>query len=364
MGEADPRSAVSAPRLASPRSTRELTLGSEPVWRPGSLEGPYRVAEAIASKDLNNLYRTSCYFADSLRYEAFCAFYAVMRVVDDRVDEIVARRRLTDAERHEEHSVLDAWCCTLAEALVGRVPTRVHLERTRHPDAAPLVEAFADAARKFPLPAFLWDRFFMAMRRDLELQRFATYRDFVAYANGAAVSPTAIYLHVIAAEYDQEIMAYRPPPAFALIPCAHELGLFAYLGHILRDLAKDLDHGLLYLSAEDMAQHGVTEENLAADLLTHSAEPGLKSLTRDLSARAARLLVRGRARLAVLQETLSPDRVFVLEAIVRIYEGVLAKIAMQDYDVVAGRHRLTDGDKQAIVKAVLEEVTQRSQSAE
>ena len=61
------------------------------VWGPGSLSGLYAIVEEIAAKDLNNLYRTSCFFADPNRYKSFCAVYAVMRIVDDRLDEIIAR---------------------------------------------------------------------------------------------------------------------------------------------------------------------------------------------------------------------------------------------------------------------------------
>jgi phytoene/squalene synthetase len=59
-------------------------------WTP-SLTGPFAATEAIAGRDQNNLYLTSCFFRDAHRYEAFCAYYAVMRVVDDGTDECGAR---------------------------------------------------------------------------------------------------------------------------------------------------------------------------------------------------------------------------------------------------------------------------------
>ena len=79
------------------------------------------VAEAVAAKDLNNLYRTSCYFADSERYVAFCALYAVMRIVDDRIDDVLARGCIPD-EANRERGVLDAWQRLITALLEGEPP--------------------------------------------------------------------------------------------------------------------------------------------------------------------------------------------------------------------------------------------------
>ena len=48
----------------------------------------HEVTEAIASKDRNNLYVTSTFFRGHIKYRAFCAYYAIMRVVDDRIDNL------------------------------------------------------------------------------------------------------------------------------------------------------------------------------------------------------------------------------------------------------------------------------------
>lgn len=358
MAEGEIGNAVCIPRISTARSAPK---GLKKMWSPGSLDGVHAVAESIAAKGYNNLYRASCYFADPARYRSFCALYAVMRVVDDRIDELVVRRHLTEAERRRETEVLEGWRCAVKDCLREREPRLIDVTRTEHPDATPMLDTFAAAVRTFPTPAHLWDRFFAAMRRDLEQRRFATYGEFVDYAGGAAVSPATIYLYLIAAERDDGSGAYRSPPDFGLIRCGRELGLFAYLGHILRDLADDLgagEQGLLYLALDDMAAHGVAEEGLRADLAAQKAGPRLRALTRDLSDRARVLVRRGRSRLRALENRLSVDRAFILELIIRTYEAVLHKIAQHSFDTMSARHRLTEREKQAIVKSVARESRQ------
>jgi phytoene/squalene synthetase len=73
------------------------------------LTGVDAVAEAIAARDANNLYRASCFFQNPERYRSFCAQYAIMRVIDDRIDALPARVSLTPPEVAAERDVVDAW---------------------------------------------------------------------------------------------------------------------------------------------------------------------------------------------------------------------------------------------------------------
>lgn len=339
---------MSIPQTFLKDSAGPGTTSLDVVWKPGSLLGAAAIAEAIAAKDLNNLYRTSSYFRDPERYRAFCSFYAVMRIVDDRVDALMGQPRVTGQQIRQERRVLEAWHGAVSARLAGGAPSKRDTFETNHPEVGTLLQLFADALRLFPVPAVLWHHFFRAMRRDLTRQRFATFGDFLEYAEGAAVAPTTVYLYLIAADRCGADDVYRPPSGFDLIGCGRELGRFAYIAHILRDLPDDLSagfHGRLYLAAEDMAKHGVTDESLADSLTRRSSDPRLRALVRDLADRARCLVERGRARMQILDGRLSPDRSYVLELIVRLYEAVLEKIVSHSYDVMTDRHRLTDAEK-------------------
>lgn len=324
-----------------------------PVWKPGSLKGPYFVAEAIAARDRNNLYRTSCHFRERERYEAFCAMYAVMRILDDRVDHVVASTSLSSEARLREADVLQAWHIVVSECQSGKAPSPSAWGATKHPAAEQLAMALQSAMIRFPVPTSLWHDFFASMQQDLVRDRFVTFAEFVDYAKGATVAPTTLYLDFIVAEPNYDGSVYLPPQEFDLAGCGHNLGLFAYIAHILRDLPDDLmagEHGLLYLAADDMAAHGVTEAILRRDLSQKTTSPPVRALARVLAGRAKRLAYRGRLGLRSLRGNLTPDRAFVLELIVRLYEEQLKQIADCSYQLMSGVQKLSDAHKERIVR--------------
>jgi phytoene/squalene synthetase len=319
------------------------------------LAEPYAAAEAIASRDNNNLYLTSCFFRDTERYKAFCAFYALMRVVDDRIDDLPDRAMLTESDRRREHDAVAAWEEAVLGCYQGRSQSPVVVQRCGHPDAPALLESLASSLALFSVPRPLWESFFRSMHWDLDHDRFDAWRDFLEYTEGASVSPTAIYLILLASRRSPSTGAFSLSDDFDLAQCGRQLGTFAYLGHIVRDLGVDLRtgrRGLLYFSREDMEAHGVTEAGLFADLAKGEASESVRSLVADLLRRARNYLGRGRSSMAPFHGQIEADCAFVLELIVTMYERVIERIERCDYDPLAGRHRLSGVDKRAIMKDV------------
>jgi phytoene synthase len=330
-----------------------------PSRRAKRLAEPYASAEAIAARDNNNLYLTSRFFRDPERYKAFCAFYALMRVVDDRIDDIPDRIHLSERSRDREHAVVSAWETSVLSCYAGRSPSREVVERCGHPDAAPLLEAFAESLAEFPGPSRLWVDFFRSMHWDLDHDRFATWQDFLAYAEGASVSPTTIYLFLLAARPRHSSGARPLPAEFDLRTCGRQLGIFAYVGHVVRDIAEDLRigrRGLLYLTHEDMTAHGVTEDTLRNDVQRRRASLATRHLVADLLGRARTFLSEGRRSLAPLWGNVDRDCAFILDLIVTMYEGVIDKIERCGFDPLTGQHRLTPTEKEAVVKEVARRV--------
>ncbi len=317
----------------------------------GKLPGAGRAtAEAIASKDLNNLYRTSCLFRDRARYWAFCTYYAVMRVVDDRVDNLPTRSGLSLRAREAEHEVVSAWESAVACCYAGQVPTRSTWEPCEVAAARELLGAFTESLEVVRPPQFLWSNFFRSMHWDLDHSRFCTWGEFLEYTEGASVAPTTIYLYLIASQLGAPGGAV--PVGFNIVDCGRHLGRFAYLGHIVRDLAEDLlldDSGLIYVPVQEMSVFGVTEAVLFSDLRRGRASRSTRLLVSELVARARDHLAEGRSLLDPLGSKLEEDCQLILALIIATYERVLDKVESCDFDVMGTRHRLTVSEKEALL---------------
>jgi phytoene synthase len=335
-----------------------MTRNPQQLWHPGSLTGTDSIAEMIAAKDLNNLYRASCFFTEIERYRAFCALYAVMRLVDDCVDAVLSEGLDSDAVPHTQR-ILVAWEHAVSAAMADQLPSSAEVQATKEPRAADVLDAFGRGIARFPVEPSLWSAFFDAMKRDLERDRFQTFEEFLRYARGATVAPTTIYLYLITAEQGTDGV-FRIPADFDLQGCGYNLGLFAYVSHVLRDLRQDLvtgEKGLVYLAGDDMAAHRVTEETLLEDLGREHASPALKALVEDLAGRADTWRRAGEAQLTPLKEQLPADRMFVLRLIVRLYMATLEKIAACDFDPMTEHHLLTDADKERLALTVAAETS-------
>ena len=134
------------------------------------VEASYARAEELARARMPHLYRVARLFPDRERYLAFCALYASMRWVDDRVDQ-----RVTDGDG------LRAWDEEIAQAFAGVA------------GSTEFGPALADTLSRFEFSPEPWQLLSRSMRYDLESAEIGTYSVFRHYAEGATVSPASIF---------------------------------------------------------------------------------------------------------------------------------------------------------------------------
>ena len=312
------------------------------------------VTEAIASKDQNNLYITSLFFKDSIKYKAFCAYYAVMRIVDDRVDNLLLTVYLDKKLIDRELKVIDAWEQVIILCHLGIFPTALQLEACDFDEARAVCESLIEAFQNIPTPIKLWKNFFDAMRSDIKADEFESWSDFLSYAEGTTVAPTTIYLLLIAVQHNDANNLYKLPKEFDLLKCGHYLGIFAYLGHIIRDLAEDIKYttARLCITREDMVQHDITLEKLRNEVFMQEASSSTRNLVIEIIQRARNYLLKGRTLTLQMQDFLELDCRFILELIIRMYEGIVAKIESTDFNPMGKRHYLITKEKINLVHSV------------
>lgn len=305
----------------------------------------FEAAHALAAKDRSNLYLTSQFLADPERYRAFCAMYALMRVIDDAIDTVVDKDRLDAAGRAALHADLDRWQARIEAAYVGR-PADQALDR-----------ALAWAAQLFPVPLVLWHNFLDAMRYDVDHPRFADFAAFVDYAEGATVAPTTIYVYLLVAERAADGV-FRVAD-FDYRQCGRDLGLFAYLAHVLRDVRCDAlvgSRGLVYFGLADLAACGLSDRDLRQWAEAGRSDGRWPQLVRLLIARARPFEQRGAQAVTAVTPRLAPDRRFVLSLIVAYYRAMLGRIGELATDLFGGGEVLSGHDKLAIALQVASDV--------
>lgn len=312
------------------------------------------ITEAIASKDRNNLYVASSFFRDPVKFRAFCAYYAVMRVIDDRVDNLPSPDSRTATLQKHELDILTAWERVVESGCNGTYPDASLLKSCDFADAEAVYESFMESYRALPVPMDLWKSFFAAMRSDLLDGEFASWADFAVYAEGATVAPTTIYLWLIMARRNATKDLYDIPQDLDVFACGRHLGIFAYLAHIVRDLALDVTSSTarLCIAREDMLAHGVSLETLRNEALNGRASHATRRLVAELLRRARRHLAHGRALALPAYRSIESDSHFILDLIIAMYEQLVEKIESTGCDPMADRHRLTELEKAEVVRRV------------
>lgn len=230
------------------------------------------------------------------------AAYAFSRRADDSVDEGGSRRSRTEA--------VAALRAELDACVAGRPPRD-----------DPVLLALADTIARFGMPRAHLDALIDGVEMDITVSRYADFAALEAYCDRVAGAVGLVSLH---------IFGFADPAAPAH---AADLGVALQIVNIMRDVAEDVARDRVYLPADEMAAHGVTEDDLRAGRAT----PGFRALMADQAARARLYFDRGE-RLLPLLDRRSRACVAMMSG---LYREILAEIERRDHDVLAGRVSLS-----------------------
>ena len=248
------------------------------------------------------------------------ALYGFTRYADEIVDRTEA---LPPAERA---ALLDDWG--------GRFVAGLHGE----PVDDPLLPAVLHTIAVFDLDREDFAAFLKSMAMDLTVTSYRTYGHLLDYMEGSAAVIGTMMLPILGSS---DLAAAREP--------ARQLGFAFQLTNFVRDVAEDLDRGRTYLPEEDLAEFGVTRDDL------------LDCRAAGRSTEPVRELIRYEVTRAQAHYAAAAPGVVLLEAgsqsCIRtaylLYGGILDEVAAQDYDVFAKRATVPQRRRMAVAARAL-----------
>jgi phytoene synthase len=238
-------------------------------------------------------------------------FYAFCRVIDDIADS----SELNVAEKRQR---LAAWRDMLRAAI---------------PDEPPLAHDMRRLIDKYALSTEMLGEIITGVEMDSSISRYATFEQLSVYCYRVA---SAVGLVSI------EIFGYRN---LACKEYAIQLGLALQVTNIIRDVAKDLRNGRIYLPQEDLARFNYSE----AELHDRQYNDRFIGLMKFEAARAWEFFSRATAALpSEDSRAMAPA-----EIMGSIYRGLLRRIELDKFRVFEKEYRLSKLEKASRIGAQL-----------
>jgi 15-cis-phytoene synthase len=241
------------------------------------------------------------------------ALYGFTRYTDDIVDRVDGEPPARRAAR------LRRWGQRFTAALDGA------------PVDDPVLPAVLDTISAFDLDRTDFAVFLRSMEMDLTVTEYATYDDLLGYMAGSAAAIGTMMLPILGSR--DPVLAREP---------ARQLGLAFQLTNFVRDVAEDLRRGRIYLPRKDLAEFGVTPEDLRAGVATDR----VRELIAFEVARARGHYARAAAGIPLLE----PASQACIRAAHLLYGGILDEVARAGFDVF--RRRATVPHRRRLAVAV------------
>ncbi len=282
----------------------------------------------MARKGTPNLYLAANFLKPGAKFQAFLSSYAVMRIVDDLVDDGRAAGEMSEERKTEISAHLDQFA-KLFDTEFSL------LESLMPPDLRKSIKQFA-------IPSWPFTFLAKSMKFDLHNDRFESMEQFLSYSEGAAVSPAAIFMH-LAGSTETEPGQFAIPK-FDIKEAARPLALFSYLVHILRDFKKDFSSGakpLIYFDMTSCEKFYVTEDMMAEIVASGTQPLKFTKLVQYLFSLVTKYQVASRRMIDSLQSELPTDGLFSLNLIYELYSAVAAKFTESGYNLITGDFELS-----------------------
>jgi squalene synthase HpnC len=261
----------------------------------------------LAETHYENFHVASWFLPKRLRPH-FHSVYAYCRVSDDLGDEV--------GDREQSIALLDQWSQELDACYAGRA---------RHP----VFVALAETIRACNIPKEPFADLLTAFKQDQTVRRFPDMEQVLAYCKYSA-NPVGRLVLYICGYTDAERFRLSDYTCTAL-----------QLANFWQDVASDyLQRDRIYLPADAMARHNVTEETIANGIAT----PDFRALLKEQVDYARSLFEAGLPLVGMVDKELAVD----LDLFSRGGLEILRAIEDRDYDVLSARPAISKATKIAL----------------
>jgi 15-cis-phytoene synthase len=265
---------------------------------PADLPDLRRQAAVATARGSRSFSFAACFFPQAVA-EAAHAVYWFCRTTDDMVD------KAPDAETGR--AALNRWQSELQDA-----------EATASIDGIEdaVLRLFIATVRAFDIPLRYAYELIDGVRMDLDNPHYETFHELRQYCYRVASTVGLMMSHVIG--FDGPALAY-----------AEELGVAMQLTNILRDVGEDLRLGRVYLPGAELREFGCSIDDLRQGHRT----PEFRRLMQFQISRARDYYRQAEPGIAMLR----PEGRFAVRIAADVYERILRRIEVLDYDVLQRR---------------------------
>ncbi|TCD48533.1 phytoene/squalene synthase family protein [Chlorobium sp. N1] len=196
-----------------------------------ALEDAYRYCRAVAKHHAKTFYLASLFLPKAQQKPIF-AIYALLRTVDDLVDNAEAELEAGSITRPEINRRLEEWKEKLRRCYEGE-----------H-GGDRIMMAWHDTLQSFNVPIELPLDLIDGVAMDIEFKPFHTFDELYVYCYKVAS---------VVGLMTSEIFGYSDRQA---LQHAIDLGIAMQLTNILRDVGEDIDRNRIYIPLEDLERFG------------------------------------------------------------------------------------------------------------
>jgi phytoene/squalene synthetase len=247
-------------------------------------------------------------FWEEERYQAAKTCYALMRGIDDLIDNYkAANKEIILAERNGFRLDVKNW-----------------IEEIKKPgNGSPVHQEMVHTLQRFRIPLWTMEVFATSMIYDIDHDGFPTLDAFLDYAGGASVAPASVFVHLTGLTKNEDTFNL---PSFEVKEVATPCAIFSYLVHIIRDFQKDQLNNLSYFADDMVEKNGLTRRDLREFADGRPVNVEFRELIRDYYSLAEKYRDETTRMLEKIRPLVEPRYQLSLEIIFDLYMMVFERI--------------------------------------